>query len=640
MLRFFRNKPSDSHLVSPSGLHSGGGTTRSVAALPPAPPRVKVNEALRVEVSDSLPAGGTVAIGQLSLAGSVDPKAPVLADISQLPPKAELISDMHGELPLRPDMQRVMAFLRESKTSVLLLVSSEIWLSGRMYSQRERARREAGVDVKFIRATRELVASCYQEFNSNTSIGVAHAGEPTDVEKRAFNILDEAIRVGASDLHIEARQRHAEISVRIDGFRRRLESVSSIAFDDAVSIGRVLYNVHADASGKEAGWDPKRRQDAVIEYMRNGAHVQLRFTSAPIYPAGGFQIVIRLLRMNQNHALKLESIGYSGTQMRSIEVALSGSSGLVLLAGPMGAGKSTAMQALIGRVQERRGAGIKIVTVEDPVEYVIPGACQMGVPQAAKDSDQKDTAFADFLRGTVRQDADIVMVGEIRDSESAKVVKDLVLVGKKVFSTLHASTAFQAYLRLREIGVPWDLLTTPGFVSGIVVQRLLPLLCPKCSVSVHHGGAALTEDLRARLKPTTDVIEDNLRVRGDGCEHCGKTGYKGRVVCAEVLIPDATILELLKKDEFVAAEQYWMKKGSEDSMARSSRGETWVAKYPTALAQAIIAMRNGLIDPMDVESNIDLLTKDDDSVTAFASSAKAYQGGLGSALARRASRTG
>lgn len=626
-----------------NGTADPGARAPSAAGLQPvqvpAAPRVSVSRALQLQVPDSVPVGGTAAIGQLQAAVAVDPKAPVVNDIKALPGNAVLISDMHGELALTPEVQRVMAFLRVSRQKVLLVVSTDIWTSGRMYSQRQRARRDAGVDVEFVRVSRELVEICYKHFSQEPSAAKIGDREDTEVEKRAFLLVDEAVKAGASDIHIEARQGHAEILIRVDGFRRRLEAMPSISFNQAESIGRVLYNVHADASSKDTAWDPKRVQDAVVEHeTRDGQHVQLRFNSGPMFPSGSFQIVIRILRMNQSQTFKLESMGYTDSQMRQIEVALAGSRGLVLMCGPMGSGKSTALQAMLTRVYERRGLGIKMVTVEDPVEYVIPHACQMGVPMKNRRGTGGDGQFDEFLKGTLRQDADVVMVGEIRNAESAEVVKDLVLVGRKIFTTLHAYSSFQAYLRLREIGVPWDVLTNPGFVSGVVFQRLLPLLCQSCSVPFLEGAAAISEDVRARLKIVADLVEDKIKVRGDGCEHCGRTGYRGRVACAEVLIPDATILELLKKDDLVAAQQYWLRKGNEDAAARMANGEEWVAKYPTALAHAIIAMRKGYFDPSDVEANIDILTEDDASVGAWGSSAKVYQGGMGSALQRRASR--
>lgn len=636
MFKFLRGGTTKTPPSSTKGLV---GANVSAIGQPPVAPRGSVSRALKVQVPDSVPVGGTAAIGQLQAAVAVDPKAPVLSDVKDLPGSAVLISDLHGELALAPEVQRVMAFLRVSRQKVLLVVSTDIWTSGRMYSQRQRARRDAGVDVEFVRASRELVQICYSHFS--TEPGTAKFGdrEDTEVEKKAFFLVDEAVKSGASDIHIEARQGHAEILIRVDGFRRRLEAMPSISFSQAESIGRVLYNVHADASSKETAWDPKRVQDAVVEHeTRDGLHVQLRFNSGPIFPSGSFQIVIRILRMNQSQTFKLEAMGYTDSQMRQIEIALAGSRGLVLMCGPMGSGKSTALQAMITRVYERRGVGIKIVTVEDPVEYVIPHACQMGVPQRSRRGTSSDGQFDEFLKGTLRQDADVVMVGEIRNAESADVVKDLVLVGRKIFTTLHAYSAFQAYLRLREIGVPWDVLTNPGFVSGVVFQRLLPVLCPSCSVPFLEGAATVAEDVRARLKLVADLVEDNIRVRGDGCEHCSRTGYKGRAACAEVLLPDATILELLKKDDLVAAQQYWLRKGAEDASARMANGESWVAKYPTALAHAIIAMRRGYVDPSDVEANIDILTEDDASVGAWGSSAKVYQGGMGSALQRRASR--
>lgn len=209
-------------------------------------------------------------------------------------------------------------------------------------------------------------------------------------------------------------------------------------------------------------------------------------------------------------------------------------------------------------VFSRRGSSIKVITVEDPVEYVIPGACQIGVSKKRGASNADAAPFATFLKGTLRQDPDVVMVGEIRDSDSASVVKDLVLAGRKLLTTLHAYSALWAFLELKEIGVPRSLLTMPGFISGIVYQRLVPVLCQHCSLPITSPDAKgrIPADVFNRTH-VADLGAHNVRVRGDGCDHCKHTGISGRTLVAEFVVPDQKLLKLIADEDNIAAYEYW-----------------------------------------------------------------------------------
>ena len=209
------------------------------------------------------------------------------------------------------------------------------------------------------------------------------------------------------------------------------------------------------------------------------------------------------------------------------------------------------------------------------------------------------SAFTTFLRGTLRQDPDVVMVGEIRDHDSATVVKDLVLAGRKILATLHTYSALWAYVRLREIGIPWEILTMPGFIAGIVYQRLVPTLCPHCSMPLVEGLERVPKETLYRIQQVSDLSKDKVRVRGDGCEHCHHTGIAGRTVCAELVLPDRALLRFLSASDFLGAEKYWREAG----VGAINGGVS-------SLAHGIHKMREGLISPLDVEDQIGLLTSD------------------------------
>jgi type II secretory ATPase GspE/PulE/Tfp pilus assembly ATPase PilB-like protein len=242
-----------------------------------------------------------------------------------------------------------------------------------------------------------------------------------------------------------------------------------------------------------------------------------------------------------------------------------------------------------------RGRTIKVSTIENPVEYEMVGACQM--PASSEN-------FEKYLKASLRQDPDVVVVGEIRDDKAAETTKNLVLAGHKIFSTLHVYEAPAAFSRLMQLGVPRGLLSMPGFVSGIVYQRLVPVVCPHCShkyQDVAHTGM-LSEALEARLIRSINMDRDDVRlIREGGCEQCDFLGVIGRTPCAEVLKPDATFLELVRDEKDAAAKAYWYSQlGSRIGLNGS----------PTALSHAKHKMRMGMLDPRDVEAELSLLNSE------------------------------
>lgn len=510
-------------------------------------------------------------------------------------PEGFLLSQEGGIFTIPEKWRDVFAVSRSGNVHYLIVSDSAFGTSQMLEIRRQMGAANLG-NVQIIRATKDVVRLLYLSSNATK---LFDGKSQTTVEELAQEIISEAARQKASDIHIESQGHRANIYFRVNGTRRFYREITS---ENAYSMGVVLYSVHADSGSKDVSWDPGQVMDASVEWETLDKHVyQLRFSSAPIFPSGGFHIVIRLLSMESKGG-RLDQLGYSQEQLSMIDVMISGSSGMVILCGPTNSGKSTSLQALLNRIYERRGDSIKMITVEDPVEYVIPGACQISVARKRKASIDQATnsAFTNFLRGTLRQDPDVVMVGEIRDHDSASVVKDLVLAGRKLMTTLHTYSALWSYVRLREIGVPWELLTMPGFVAGIVYQRLVPVLCNTCSIPLSNGGAErLPKDVLHRLQQVIDFASGRVRVRGDGCAECLHTGVISQTVCAEFVLPDRVLLRHLSNNDFIEAERYWRKAG----LGALGHGVT-------ALSHGIQKMQQGLFCPVDVEERLGLLTAD------------------------------
>lgn len=522
-------------------------------------------------------------------ANSRGPDRPVCQSLKDLP-KGNYVS--LDRLGLPSEFARCMAVL-ERNEGLVLIVDNDSYAGGRHVKAKEML--EGKYRLSHLRATIDVVRSLHgihsdvEEVDENDS----------DVEALAWNIVDSAYEKGASDIHIETRSNYADVLLRINGVRVHDQTLS---IDRAFSVIQSLYNFYADAQNKDMMWSADAVKDAVIDRRtRSGANLQIRFHSAPIAPAGNVHVVCRLLSMDSSRALSLDELRYLPAQQAAIERMLLGARGLVLLVGPTNSGKTTTIQALIRRIQEYRGPTIKISTVEDPVEYIIPGACQMGVPRGRKSLEGQDgSIMAELLRATLRQDPDVVMLGEIRDEESAKTAQNLSLSGRKILATLHAFEGMAAFYRLREIGIPESVLFMPGFLSGIIFQRLVPTVCPHCAVPFAEGRDMLDEALIARLESCLDLQNANVRLRSpDGCDNCRRTGIGGRTLCAEVIEPDEHMLSLLVAGRFQEARAYWL---AQPALHVPGVG------LPTALAHGVYLIAAGQVDPRDVEAQVDLLS--------------------------------
>jgi general secretion pathway protein E len=490
------------------------------------------------------------------------------------------------------------AVLTSGEAFRCLLVAVEAFATHPQFELQRRLA-EAGLhNVVVRRATREVIQAIHA---TNTSAS-GRADVQTNIESIAWSLVNAAIEKNASDIHIETRGHLTRVFYRIHGERVEQPVMST---QTATEVCNVLYSVHGDADNKSTSWDPKQLMDTVIEFTSTaGIMSQLRFSSGPIHPAGNFHVVIRVLVMDEKRILPIEDCGYTTEQIAAIEDMLIGAHGAVMLVGPTNGGKSTSMQSFLSRIFDRRGKNIKLITVERPVEYIVPGGCQMGVPQGRKNLEDKITGsvFTTFLRGTLRQDPDVIMVGEIQDNESAEAVKNLVLAGRKLLTTLHAFESVAVFERLREIGVPPSVLFMTGFISGVIYQRLVPLLCDRCAISLEEAKEQdrIAPMTYLRVLKVIDPARHNVRIRGDGCARCNHTGVIGRTLCAEVLVPDGRFLDLLKQGFDQKAREYWMSKPEMNIDGLGVR----------AIAHAIQKMRQGFLDPSDVESQIGLIAAD------------------------------
>ena len=321
-------------------------------------------------------------------------------------------------------------------------------------------------------------------------------------------IISRAVESGASDIHIEPFEKEVKVRYRIDGVLREVDTLPRSLLPAVTS--RIKIMAKLDIANR------RTPQDGRIKTKVGGREVDIRVATLPtIY---GEQVVMRLLD-KEKEDWNIDKIGLSPEDKQKFLDLISSSHGMILVTGPTGSGKTTTLYSALKVLNKPQ---VKIITIEDPVEYVLHGTVQIQVnPQAG-------LTFASGLRSIVRQDPDIIMVGEIRDKETADIAIHAALTGHLVLSTLHTNDAASAATRLIDMGVESFLVASA--VIGIVAQRLVRVICPFCK-----------EETEA-----PDVFKERFNLgdiiyRGRGCDKCRNTGYAGRTAIYELLIVDEEI---------------------------------------------------------------------------------------------------
>ncbi len=334
-------------------------------------------------------------------------------------------------------------------------------------------------------------------------------------------LLNYAYEQRASDVHLEPRANDAVIRFRIDGILHDIEVVPRAVHAAVVSRVKVLARMDIA--------ERRRPQDGRIKTQRGDREVELRVSS--LFTAFGEKIVVRVFDPSVLVA-ELQDLGFSPTERETFERWITAPSGLILVTGPTGSGKTT---TLYSTLRYLCGPEINIMTVEDPIEMVDPRFCQVQVLR------QIDLTFEHALRAILRQDPDIVMVGEIRDGETAQMAVQAALTGHLVLSTVHTRDSSGAVTRLVDLGVEPFLLSS--VLRGVLAQRLIRKICPHCSTD---GFLTLDQVAALALKVPVER-QERLKVRwGEGCVDCRQTGLYGRTGIFEMLDISRRVRDLIK----------------------------------------------------------------------------------------------
>ena len=392
------------------------------------------------------------------------------------------------------------------------------------------------------------------EEGSISKIDVGAEGEEASIVKFVNRIIAEADRQGATDIHIEPQETELRIRYRIDGMLHKVDVPPQLNRLKSAIISRIKVMANLDIAEKRLPMDGR------IGIRLGGEDIDIRVSTMP--GAWGESISLRLLAKSGNF-VKMVDLGFNDRDFAVVDKIIRRPNGIFLVTGPTGSGKSTSLYSFLHEVNTM---DVRILTAEDPIEYQMDGIIQV---QMNKDI---GLDFARTLRAFLRQDPDKIMVGEIRDRETAEIAINASLTGHMVFSTLHTNTAAGAFPRLTDMGVEPFLIASA--VAGVMGQRLCRRLCQKCmkEVPLDHKFYDLS------YPPEKETV-----FAPNGCDACSRTGYKGRRALFEVLEVDEDIESaIVKRANATQIQEMALSKGMktlrEDGWSKVFKGVTSVTE--------------------------------------------------------------
>lgn len=425
---------------------------------------------------------------------------------------------------------------------------------------RENLKRRNIQVIDQIEVTPDVLQDIYTDANSGTSSTLADLDFERGHETVRI-LLAKAVAENASDIHIVRRRMTASVSFRVDG---QVTQYAEWPEQLADQTSRFIYEVlgHDQA----VTWNRHEPQDAVADaVLANGKRIRVRVGTIPASP-DGYDMVLRILP-GSGDIMRLEDLGYDPLQIQAIQTIVQRPSGLLVMAGGVGSGKSTSIVGMLKEELDMHQSRLRIITVEDPPERVIPGATQ--VPVIRKKGPSSGDEFTFAIRGALRCDPDTLMVGEIRDLQSGLLTIKFAQSGHRVYTTVHASTALGIVGRLTGLGIDSNLLCAPDVLKGLMYQSLVPKLCLDCRISA-ETWIALARKSDQRRKDSVNRAKTALQAsgldsttifyRGDKhCERCRGSGVIGRTVMAEIVRPDDEMIFRLSQSDYSGARHHWLK---------------------------------------------------------------------------------
>lgn len=385
-------------------------------------------------------------------------------------------------------------------------------------------------------------------------------------QQRLRMLIKEALDLEASDIHIEVREKiarirfrkHGELFLHAEWLPKLGREIAAVAFNKETDHAMTHFN-------------PTVPQSAAMPLKIEGREIRLRLASLPAHQ--GFDMTMRLLTAADDNIESLEVLGYLPHQISMIKKAINMPHGAVIMSGPTGSGKTTTLASCMQLVDQKR----KVFTIEDPVEKTVPNITQIPV-----NTEHDDRDFANMARTVLRMDPDVIVLGEMRDEDTASVMVRAAITGHLVFSTVHTNTAPDIVTRLTNLGISRSLLASPHLLVCLICQRLAPLLCQQCRVPITHSTPHQKHLIRWRKMFGNHFSE--LNARGQNCDACHGLGIQGRIAVAEIIWVDEVGRQFIQQGDTLGWRNYLKTNG-------------WTTYHDHLLE----LVKSGKCDPLDAE---------------------------------------
>lgn len=485
-------------------------------------------------------------------------------------------------------------------SSVLVLATSDFYRSGAHSTLLTKiAQKKLSVEAEIV-TTAEVISKVILEGMKRGTVT-----KPVKDDDRNLALYEDLIRgafnLRASDLHFEMdKGPRSRVLLRRYGRMRPWKDFDTGILMDAVAAGYNGKTKSGTASG--ASWASDRSLNTITEHKVGEKNINGRFSTYPVVT--GLDVVVRLLESDPNgRVLSLEQLGYADSQITGpLRIALKKNSGFLGVVGSTGSGKSTTLKTMMNELPGKEL--LKRFSVEDPVEYIMPGVRQISIQRGSDDKDEDVKAkFHSALRMLVRMDPDVVLIGEIRDSQSGQMASEMVQTGHRVLTTIHGESWLDALIRLTGtlINVPAEVICTKNFLSALMFQKLLPVMCPHCKLPAKDVMTPEHLELIGnRFKiDTAGMCCANVA----GCEHCRSDGIDsggtvGVTVVAEIFVPDDASLKFIEDRNWSQLQLLWRNTRKVPFDHPDMTGKT-------AFEHALYKAYNGVVDPRDIEADFE-----------------------------------
>lgn len=485
---------------------------------------------------------------------------------------AKVLTIKGGEFQISDEMRGMLAYLEDGRLIV-----------GKSYAFNPHVRgfvsrlKHLGKPVTVHHADLSVIQGYY----SDTEKKESHS----DMQRVAKAMFERAVALRASDIHIRVSKRdRTRVFFRV---HNDLEFVDEYPHDYGDQLCSTIYQAMADVS--DATFEQLSRQDARIsEKEKMPINLDgIRIATSP--QVDGYVMVLRLLYNDTSNDLDLERLGYATGQVDSVEYMKKRPTGVIIIGGPTGSGKSTTLQRILSAIIASTQGRKHIITVEDPPEYPIPGAVQTPVTNANSE-DERSREYQKAIKAAMRLDPDIIMLSEVRDNPTARLVVQAAMTGHQVWTTVHANSALAIIDRMLDLGVQSELLTDPTIIAGLICQRLVKLLCPECKKPLTEHLDNFDEKDVKRIMSVLNL--QHVFIQGDGCDHCRHSGTIGRTVVSETIVTDNQLMSFIKSGNRIGAIEYVRREQASMSM----------------LEHAIQKINAGLVDPFQAEDVVGALS--------------------------------